>query len=1122
MKKLLLSGLFAMFCCAVYAQNVYDKIFFTEYVVNGPQKALEIGNNTGAPVNLNRLGFRVHFNAVASTAAPIPLVDAQSIQVLPADSVFVLYHSTTTTPNILPANMPNTLPGNRAGISLLFSGNDAIELLYKDDANVWHTADFFGAIGTNPGTEWVGGPLHTTGMSLSRKASVTIGLQQNPADFTAVLISQWKANYGGAIPASGMFETLGMHSFSPFFVNNPAKLTADVEKIVYPSTGTEYIPYNATSSANNPPPSNLSTNTLKNYPLAGEFSQYGGNKNNKLINTPPGFFKTFKDETTGKWSLVDPLGYEFFSYGINAVKNSPPNTMNLPEDLLDMHLNTMGGWSEHTLINTESETRKMPYTKSLFLLPNYDRKTTVPRVGSPTRNFTFYRIFGTDETHFRTWIQDEIANQLDEGIVNDPYLIGYFSDNELKDVFTTSALQYHLNSANYSSSDGVNNPTYIFVSNWYTSRGGTTPSSPSTAHATEFYNLFAEKYYKAVHDALAVLDPNHLILGSRLTYTERSMTGLFTAMGPYIDVFTLNYYWAWDPTSVVDNWTTYSNKPVIITEFGAQARDVLNANNGTANDPMATGTAVFLVNGQQDRANFLEHYGMELLKKENVVGFHWFKYLDVDIDNKTGMQVADWINRGLVDKNYKPYLPLKKTIDKLGRDIYNLRNVKLGANINQTLAFTALPAAVDMGSPNLQLYAHASTDLPVTFSTPNNTYAEIVNGNELKIKTPGLVTITATQDGDATNKVNPATATQTLRIKTPQTIEFQNSSKFILDADFSPATASSGLPVTYISDDPLKAEVVDNGTKIRLRSAGTVNITAKQAGNGVYMAASDIERTLTISNTTTLSPEADAYVKSGSTASQNFGGSTVTVLAVKNDALAEYHRESYLRFNLNSLVGGSIVSAQLKMTSTVAATGTAYISALPVVVDNWGETTITFNNKPAPGTSAIDFKPVPSATVIFAVGSYIQDELVKDQKASFCLKDQIQDRKVLANFYSRETSNAANRPVLEVTVTKISGTPPPSSNYVYNASLALQPAIPSTNEEVIIYPNPASSHVTITASALHNGSVVNLYDTAGQLRQSGVIKDTKCELSIDNLAAGVYIVRIGNGATGVVRKIIKN
>ncbi|SEP46322.1 MBG domain-containing protein, partial [Mucilaginibacter sp. OK283] len=61
---------------------------------------------------------------------------------------------------------------------------------------------------------------------------------------------------------------------------------------------------------------------------------------------------------------------------------------------------------------------------------------------------------------------------------------------------------------------------------------------------------------------------------------------------------------------------------------------------------------------------------------------------------------------------------------------------------------------------------------------------------------------------------------------------------------FSPATSSSGLPVTYSSSSPIV--VVENG-KLSIKGAGKTTITASQPGNGTYKAANTVTQTLTIS-----------------------------------------------------------------------------------------------------------------------------------------------------------------------------------------------------------------------------------------------------------------------------------
>ncbi|MBL7861358.1 MAG: VCBS repeat-containing protein [Cyclobacteriaceae bacterium] len=69
------------------------------------------------------------------------------------------------------------------------------------------------------------------------------------------------------------------------------------------------------------------------------------------------------------------------------------------------------------------------------------------------------------------------------------------------------------------------------------------------------------------------------------------------------------------------------------------------------------------------------------------------------------------------------------------------------------------------------------------------------------------------------------------------------------------ATASSGLPVTYVSSDTTVVNITGNLAVIK--GAGNVLITAKQPGNGVYDAAPDVVQPLTINKATLIATASD-------------------------------------------------------------------------------------------------------------------------------------------------------------------------------------------------------------------------------------------------------------------------
>jgi len=69
--------------------------------------------------------------------------------------------------------------------------------------------------------------------------------------------------------------------------------------------------------------------------------------------------------------------------------------------------------------------------------------------------------------------------------------------------------------------------------------------------------------------------------------------------------------------------------------------------------------------------------------------------------------------------------------------------------------------------------------------------------------------------------------------------------KSVADAPFNlAAEATSGLPVSYSSSNPLVASVV--GNVVTPRTAGSVSITARQLGNDNYNAATDVSQTLVV------------------------------------------------------------------------------------------------------------------------------------------------------------------------------------------------------------------------------------------------------------------------------------
>jgi len=110
---------------------------------------------------------------------------------------------------------------------------------------------------------------------------------------------------------------------------------------------------------------------------------------------------------------------------------------------------------------------------------------------------------------------------------------------------------------------------------------------------------------------------------------------------------------------------------------------------------------------------------------------------------------------------------------------------------------------------------------------------------------PGTYSGNITLSGDGASSQLVSVAASTV-IKADQTITFGSLANITFgNAGFTlGATANSGLTVSYTSSDPLVATVV--GDTVNIVGAGTTTITASQAGNTNFNAATSVQQTLTV------------------------------------------------------------------------------------------------------------------------------------------------------------------------------------------------------------------------------------------------------------------------------------
>ena len=177
---------------------------------------------------------------------------------------------------------------------------------------------------------------------------------------------------------------------------------------------------------------------------------------------------------------------------------------------------------------------------------------------------------------------------------------------------------------------------------------------------------------------------------------------------------------------------------------------------------------------------------------------------------------------------------------------YNVTSTANGALIinkaAQTIAFHPL-AGIQIGQTST-LTATATSGLPVSFVSGTPTVASI-SGNVATGLILGSSQITAAQAGD-TNWLAAPSVDQALAVGLQaQTITFPAIAALkVGETGTLTATASSGLAVTYTSSDTNIAQI--SGTTVVAIGPGTVTITANQAGNGTFAAATPITASLSV------------------------------------------------------------------------------------------------------------------------------------------------------------------------------------------------------------------------------------------------------------------------------------
>ncbi len=446
-------------------------------------------------------------------------------------------------------------------------------------------------------------------------------------------------------------------------------------------------------------------------PGPGDWDKFGGAASGPLREAT-GFFRT--EKYRGKWWLVDPEGHLFFSHGIDCVgaTESTPisDRTNWFEDFPSQP--EFQGFCSHSRVLLGHYAGKSPECfsfDSANLLRKYGPEWT------PTNRDVIQR-------RLRSWGVNTIANWSDSRLAamrgapytdsigsggstmiegsegywgkfpdvfdpsftnalrraaeakrgrsaNDPWCIGYFSDNEMswgdEVSIALAALKSGTNQAakkafvedleaKYGNITALNAGWGANHASWddlLASRSAPDKTRAS-ADLEAFYTRAAEQYFRRAREAVKSVAPNQLYLGCRFAWVNARAAA---AAAKYCDVVSYNIY---KPAVADFQFNGGADVPLIIGEFhfGALDRGLFHP-------------GLVPTENQQARAEAYKDYVLGALHHPQFVGCHWFQYRDEPVTGRSWD--GENYQIGFVDVADTPYRELVDAARAVGYHLYD-------------------------------------------------------------------------------------------------------------------------------------------------------------------------------------------------------------------------------------------------------------------------------------------------------------------------------------------------------------------------------------------------------------------------------------------------------------------
>ena len=460
---------------------------------------------------------------------------------------------------------------------------------------------------------------------------------------------------------------------------------------------------------------------LAAHPRPASWNTYGGWKDGPGLKAT-GFFRTEKYE--GKWYLVDPEGKLFFSQGIDCVgygnhtalddrrqwfEKLPPddpahrdfytdNTSHMKDyyyggrkvrtfsfhrynvmrkygndwknQFGEISTKRLPSWGINTIANWSSSDiysrHQVPYTATMG--------TWAPPIAGSTGYWgQFKDVFHPD---FRAILEKHVKEPGFAKTINDPWCIGYFVDNELSWGDETSLALAALASPatqpaklafigdlkkKYGEIGALNAKWGTTHASWEALLAATSlpPKDKAREDLMNFYDRIAATYFSTIREVLKAAAPNHLYLGCRFAWGNPLA---IQVAARYCDVVSFNIYRK-TPKAEASVMKNAGDKPCIIGEFhfGALDRGMFH-------------TGLVATRDQAERAAAYTRYVTDCLEDPNIVGCHWFQYMDSPV---TGRSLdGENYQIGFIDNVDTPYVEIVAASRQLGAAMYRIRTEK--------------------------------------------------------------------------------------------------------------------------------------------------------------------------------------------------------------------------------------------------------------------------------------------------------------------------------------------------------------------------------------------------------------------------------------------------------------